>query len=269
MEVKALHLPDGTRRLFGRKRPVSFAPRLELKNYLKPEIPAPPPVCGYMRAAKPEVHRMYLNDQIGCCVESAVAHAIGVFGAQNQARWFFSDEEIVKMYSDMGGFVPDDPSTDQGTNISDALRVWQTSGVSGPGGIHKIVGSVSVDITNHQEYKTAIWLFENLILGLELPDAWTNPFPSENGFVWHSAGHPDPEQGHCILATNYDEDHIYISTWGMNGVMTNAAFQKYCAPFHGGEVFAVLSEDIINRAEQRAPNGINFHTLIADIHALG
>lgn len=266
--LKQIELPDGSRRLFGRKRPIATAPRLKLKNYLLKTMPAPPARYGYMGAAKPQIHQIYLNNALGDCVEAAIGHAIGVFGAQNGAKWFFSDEQITAMYSAMGGYIPGDPATDQGTDIGTALSVWQKPGVSGPGGTHIIQGSVSVDVSNPEEYRTAIWLFENLILGLELPDAWVNPFPSENGFVWDVAGAPDPDNGHCILAVNYDQANVYIATWGMNGVMTDAALQEYCSPQNGGELYAVLSKDVINRAQQRAPNGFAFSQLLADLNSL-
>ena len=268
MTLKQIALPDNTRRCFGRRRPLSAAPRLKLKNYLLRSMPSPPSAYGYMRQARAEVQQMYLNDQLGDCVEAAIAHAIGVFGAQNGARWIFSDAEITAMYSAMGGYVPGNPSTDQGTDIGTALSVWQKTGVAGPGGNHVISGSLSVDAADPVEYRTAIWLFENLILGLELPDAWISPFPSASGFVWDVAGAPDPSNGHCILATNYNPANVYIATWGINGVMTDAALQEYCSASNGGELYTVLSRDIINRARERAPNGFAWSQLLADFNAL-
>ena len=150
-------------------RPIAVAPRLKLKNYMLKTMPVPPEACGYTKLAQPETHQMYGNDIYGDCVEAAVAHLIGIFGAQNQARWIFSPEQIIEIYSAMGGYVPGDPSTDNGTDIGTALSIWQKPGVPGPGGTHLIQGSLAVDATNPEEYRTALWLFENLILGAGTP----------------------------------------------------------------------------------------------------
>ncbi len=44
--------------------------------------------------------------------------------------------------------------------------------------IHKIAGWMAVNAADPHEYRTALWLFENLYFGIELPDAWINPMPS-------------------------------------------------------------------------------------------
>lgn len=266
--VKQIALSDGTRRFFGRRRPLVRHPRLKLSNYLLRSMPAPPAQYGYARQAQAELHQMYLNDQLGDCVEASIAHAVGMFGAQNGARWIYTPDEITALYSAWGGYVPGDPATDRGTDIQTALAGWQQSGAPGPGGAHKIVGSLAIDASDLTECRLAIWLFENLILGLELPDRWVNPFPSASGFTWDVAGAPDPSNGHCVLATNYNQTGLLIATWAMNGIMTDAAFQEYCSASNGGEVYTVLSEDTINRAIEKAPNGFAWPQLMADFNSL-
>jgi hypothetical protein len=153
--------------------------------------------------------------------------------------------------------------------MATALNLWQQG--CGPSiGSHTIRGSLSVDATNTEECRTAIWLFENLMLGLELPDAWISPFPSNNGFTWDVAGPGNPSSGHCIGAYNYSSKagNVGIVTWGMTGFMSDAALAEYCAPANGGELYTVLSADTINKAQQKAPNGFNFAQLTADLGSL-
>ena len=282
MSVKQIPLADGTRRFFGRKRSLVEHPRLKMNNYMLSALPTPPSQYGYAREAQIELHQMYLNDQLGDCVEACIAHAVGVFGAQNGAQWIFTPAQITALYSAWGGYVPGNPSTDNGTDIQTALAGWQKHGAPGPDvsaffkpvigapkyKAHQIIGSLKLDAANMQEVRTAIWLFENAILGLELPDAWINPFPNASGFVWDVAGAPDPNNGYCVLVTNYNPSGLLIATWALNGVMTDAAFQEYCGTANGGEVYAVLSEDIIDRAQQKAPNGIAWSSLVADLKSL-
>ncbi len=117
--------------------------------------------------------------------------------------------------------------------------------------------------------RQAIFLFENLIIGMELPDQWIRPFPHMSGFQWDEAGPPDPENGHCIAGFATDNHGIRVSSWAMTGILTYAALSKYGSPKHNGEVYTVLSEELISKAQQRAPNGLNFSQLIADFKSLG
>ena len=268
MAVKHIVLPDGTHRLFGRKKPTGPTTRPRLKDYLMADMPTPPTAAGYSAKARPQLHEIYGNDSLGDCVEACIAHAVGVFGANAQEWWTFSTEQIVQMYSSMGGYVPGDPSTDNGTDISTALDIWKSPGVVGPGGTHQIAGSLAVNAADPIECRMAIWLFENLVLGLDLPDAWINPFPSYSGFIWDVAGAPDPNNGHCVVANAYDTANICIATWAMNGAITNAAMEEYLVPSNGGELYTVLSRDVIDRATERCPAGFNFGQLQADFAAL-
>ena len=268
MAVKRIILPDGTHRLFGRRTPTKPTARLRLRNYLIEGASTPPAACGYTYKARPQVHQMYGNDALGDCVEAAVGHTIGVFGANAGAWWTFTTDQIIEMYSQMGGYIPGNETTDNGTDIAVALSIWERVGVTGPGGNHKIAGALSVNAADPEECRQAIWLFENLILGLDLPDAWINPFPSDSGFVWDFAGPADPNNGHCVVAAAYDPASVYIATWGLIGGMTNAALAEYCVPSSGGELYVVLSKDILYRATQRSPGGLNWAQLLSDFAAL-
>lgn len=260
---------DGTRRYFGRKKPLVVTPRLSLKNYMLKSIPAPPATCAYMAKAREAIHRMYMNDTLGCCVEAEIGHSIGVFTFNANDGYIFNNNQIINMYSAMAGYVRGEPSTDQGTDIGTALSVWQQSGA--PPGAHRIAGSLAIDASNPEEYRTAIWLFGNLMLGLDLPDAWVAPFPSGNGFTWDVAGAPDPSNGHCIGAYGYESaaGNVSIATWGMNGFMTDAALAEYCSVSNGGELYSVISKDSLKAAQQLAPNGFDWTQLVADFEALG
>ena len=128
---------------------------------------------------------------------------------------------------------------------------------------------MTVDPTNLEECRTALWLFENVYFGLELPDAWINPAPSASGFVWDVAGPSDPQNGHCVVGVGYTATGITIDTWGMTGLMTNAAVAKYATQASGGELYTVVSLDAVNKANQKAPNGFDWSQLIADFDSMG
>ena len=69
------------------------------------------------------------------------------------------------------------------------------------------------------------------------------------------------------IKAEYNDQGAIIDTWGLIGTMTWAAVAKYASP-PNGELYVVLSEDWIDRASGRAPNGFDFATLQADLAGL-
>jgi hypothetical protein len=252
----------------GRKRPLAIGPRLSLKNYLMKSLPAPPASINYSAPAAKALANIYMNNSLGCCVISGMAHVTGVLMGNAGTPLMFTNQQIISLYSEIGQYVPGDPSTDNGCDEQTALNYWMRTGAPIGSG-HKIAGYLAVNANNPQECRTALFLFENLYFGLELPDAWTNPMPQASGFTWDVAGPPDPSQGHCIIGCAYGPKGITIDTWGMLGHLTNAAMAKYCTPANGGDTYTVISRDTINKATQKAPNGFDWTQLVADFDAIG
>jgi hypothetical protein len=264
------HPVSGDTFRLGRKRPVARCPRFALRNYLTRSMPAPPVTCDYSKAAQPALSKIYENDNLGDCVIAGMAHVVGVLtGNAGGNATIYSNDQIIKLYSAIGGYVPGDPATDQGCDEQTALNYWENNGAPASTGTHKIAGWMTVDATNPEEFRTALWLFENLYFGLELPDAWINPMPSAAGFVWDAAGPAVPENGHCVAGVGYTAQGITIDTWGMTGLMTNAAIAKYATQAAGGELYTVVSMDAISRADARAPAGFDWSQLIADFDSMG
>jgi hypothetical protein len=93
--------------------------------------------------------------------------------------------------------------------------------------------------------------------------------PSASGFVWNSAGASDPNNGHCVAGVAYTAQGVIIDTWGMTGLITDAAIAKYAMPAANGALYTVVSQDTINRAAEKAPNGFDWSQLIADFDSMG
>jgi hypothetical protein len=274
--VKTVRHPvSGQTFKLGRKRPVARCPRFALKNYLTRSMPAPPAACDYTKPAAAALSKIYDNDTLGDCVIAGMAHVVGVLtGNAGPKPFLYSNAQIVGLYSAIGGYVPGKPSTDQGCDEQTALNYWENNGAlppkaTSPTGAHKIAGWMTVDSTNVEEFQTALWLFENLYFGIELPDAWITPMPSASGFVWDAAGPSNPNNGHCVVGVGYTSAGVTIDTWGMTGLMTNAAVAKYPNQASGGELYTVVSMDAIGKANQKAPSGFDWSQLIADFDSMG
>jgi hypothetical protein len=267
MALKRVPHPTLGTFVFGRRRPVARCPRLSLKNYLTPSVlPTPPALVDYSTDALPALTQLYLNDQLGDCVIAGIGHLEGVFtgNASGGRPVVFASAQIIQAYSAIGGYVPGNPATDQGCDEQTALNYWQQKGFPG-GNQHRIAEWIAVNGADESECKIATWLFENLLYGVELPDAWINPFPSANGFTWPVVGAPDPNNGHCVVSFGYDGIGSQIDTWGLRGTVTWQAIAAYTANSDGGELYTVLSPETIVRAKQRAPSGVDWAQLEADM----
>lgn len=270
MPIKTITRPDGHAIRFGRKRPVVRYPRLRLRNYLI-GVPTPPASIDYSAEAASALALIYENDTLGDCVIACCEHVEGVLtgNADGGSPLVYNDAQTTAFYSGACGYVDGDPSTDQGCDIQTTLSYWENNGAPA-GSAHKIVGWLAVDPTNQTEIQTALYLFENLVFGLELPDAWINPDPpSASGFVWDVVGPPDPNNGHCVAGVGYNAQGVTIATWGMTGIMTWAAIADYCSAANNGELYVVINQDQLNSASQLAPNGLDWSQLVADFNAMG
>lgn len=249
------------------RRPL-IAPKMCMKfgGYQLKSFPTPAASWDYTPAAASALSNIYLNDQYGDCVIAWMAHAIGVFtGNALGTAAMFTDDQIIAMYTAIGGYNPADPSTDQGCDENTAINYWMNPGFLG----HKIQGVVSVDPTDQQQVQDCGWLFENLMFGVGLPQAWIDPMPSASGFHWSVAGDSIPDNGHCFGSAKGDANGLGVSSWGMEGTIDYSAVAKYAANSAGGQLFSVITQEILNRATQRAPAGFDWTALVADFTGLG
>lgn len=265
--LRTIHSPFHGRTVkMGRKRPVAIGPHLRLRNYLRASLPAAPASTDYAKAATVVLADIYGNDELGDCVIAGGYHVTGVETGNAGDLFHATSAQIIKDYSAIGGYVPGDANTDQGCDEPTALNYWTQHGFANG---TKLEGWLGVDATNKQELMQALYLFENLYFGLELPDAYVNPFPSGPGFTWGVVGDPVPENGHCIVGVDYTTAGVVIDSWGMTGTFTWDAVAKYCVDKSGGAAYVLLSPDQLAKGQAKAPNGVAWTDLISDFDTLG
>jgi len=273
MPIKEIFAPSlGHNVKFGRQIPKTFLTHPMMAAFEiekeKIELPIPPNTIDWTPAAISCLQQLFLNDQLGDCVIAAIMHALGIWTGNTGNLVTASNGQVLAAYEAIGGYVPGNPNTDNGCNIQTMLAYYMNNPL--PDG-SKLLGYVGVDPTNQIQVMRAIDLFENIILGLALPDAWVNPFPSGTGFVWDVAGDPDPNNGHCIVGgggglpnfkiVGYTADGVVIVTWGMLGILTWNALAKYAVNSASGECYSALNEDILSK-KGNCPNGYNWLALV-------
>jgi hypothetical protein len=245
----------------GRKVPQNPRPALRLKSFL-PATPPTPPVAWDGRP--PGVRwPMYGNDRYGDCVFASLGHQIGLWTlAESGKETLFTDSEVLQWYSDVTGFNPRRPWTDQGAVIQDALDAWVTKGFSK----HMLAGYLQVGSESIDRCKIAADEFGGLKLGVALPAAWQGRTgPAQTWDVGPNAGGvwaPGSWGGHDVPVVAYDEHGVTVITWGREQPMTWAALQRYC-----DEVWAPVSWEWC--VDDTTPSGIRKQQLIDTFSALG
>ncbi len=270
MSLKTVHLPHLNRTVkMGRLRPVppAKAPRL-FESFLGAiALPAPPVAVDYSPKGQPALALIFGNETLGDCVIAMIMHLLAVLTGNAGKLYTATMAQVIAYYSAIGGYVPGDPSTDQGCDEVTAMNYLKTTGF--PDGT-KLAGWVAIDATNQTLMKQAIDLFEGgIFFAVELPAAWLNNAPSANGFTWDLAGPPDPSNGHAFLAVGYNAQGVLIDTWGLIGTMTWAAVASYAVQSAGGAAYVVLATDQLGLGQTKAPNNIDWPTLIAYFDAIG
>ena len=102
---------------------------------------------------------------------------------------------------------------------------------------------------------------------MELPAKWIEPFPADPGFTWDVAGPAVPDNGHCFVGVGYDDEGVVVDSWGMLGHITWAAIAAYATTSGSGELYAVLTPQVVAKATAKAPNGFDWAALQFDFAA--
>lgn len=249
--------------LYGRTppHPRETHPRVALDPYLA-GLPVPPSTVDV--ASKVPSWPMYLNDTLGDCTCAAVGHILQAWTAYASTEVEVSNNTVEKLYEVVGGYVPGDPSTDQGANMQDVLQYWQQTGLPGSG--HKI--SAFAEIQNYTDVwtlKQALYLFGTVYLGINCPDSAMSQFDS--GQPWSYVPGSQIDGGHAIclqkvLPVGSREGVFEIVTWGALQPTTIGFLEHYVE-----EAWVAMTPDWI-AANGDSPEGFSYAQLQADFNSL-
>lgn len=244
------------------KLPPRHDPRtLRLASYLAssdgtPRYQAPPPARDW--ADHSHAFDVLGNDKVGNCAFAAQAHLVQCFAAANGRSAIIGRAAVMSAYSRVTGYDPEDPATDRGTVLLDALGDWRKHGIDG----HKIAAYVRVE-PNRREIEAAINLCGGIYIGAALPLA------AKSQTVWDVApagGYdrtftPGTWGGHALCVVGYSRTGLVGITWGRIKLITWEWVFSYC-----DEMYATISNDWI-AADDPAPNGFELERLRADLAA--
>lgn len=195
---------------------------------------------------------MLLNDQLGDCVIAANGHIIEqqTFYGQG-AEVTVTDAMALSGYETVGGYVPNDPSTDNGCVIADGLSWLRKTGMAG----HKIAAYGEVSVSSMAKVQTAVAEFGAVDIGINLPNSAMDQF--NNGKPWDAIRNDGGiDGGHCVVVVGYDASYLYVFTWGTVQKMTPAFWNKYVE-----EAWPVVSADWVSAVKNVDPEGVDLGTL--------
>ena len=225
-------------------------PRLNLDNHLK-------------GIAKTAVHwdtrvpangwPMDGNDQYGDCVWAAIGHGEQLWSNNATVP---TVQQLLAGYSAVTGFNPNDPNTDQGTVIADALAYWRKTGVAN----RKVELYASINPQNANVLQQAVEFFGGLNVGIDFPASAMTQF--NNNQPWTVVQGSPIEGGHCVLIVGYDANYLYVVTWGKVQKMAWSFWNKY-----GSEAWAIISRDWLD-STGKTPEGLDLYGLGQDFTSL-
>lgn len=233
-------------------------PRLLLTPHLDGVVPPNPAVVDWL--SRVTEWPMYGNDRVGDCVLAMIGHLIQLYTTYGQGSTVtVSEQDIIHAYSAITGYVPGDPTTDNGTVIQDALAYWLHTGIAG----HKILAYAQVDHTNATEVDAAINLFGAVALGASIPNSAMAQFGA--GQPWTVVS-PDGgiDGGHAIPAGYYSTAgrETKVVTWARIQDVADAWWARYVT-----EAWIVVAPEWLD-ASGHSPEGIDLHSLGEDFAQL-
>jgi hypothetical protein len=173
--------------------------------------------------------KMLGNDVYGNCVWAGAAHEHMLLNKViNHVDVAFDDGAVLSDYAAGAGFDPNDPSTDNGTNVHDALSYRRNTGiVDAAGQRHKIGAYVALSPKDWQHLEQAAYIFGVVGVGFELPNSAQPQFDAHE--PWHRVAGAKHDGGHYVpvVGSVHSSDQATAITWGRRQVFTKDFYEHY------------------------------------------
>lgn len=165
----------------------------------------------------------------GDCVYAGLGH--GIFeSTKNAGRPIpkISGLTTLRHYSAGTGYNLQTGAGDNGTDVQSALQWMQTTGFADNAGVaHKIGTFVSLEPGNLAQLWEALWLFEEVGIGIQFPFSAMDQFNA--GQTWSVVPGAQIDGGHYIPLVGHPTTNIWTCvTWAQRQTMTPQFLTTYC-----------------------------------------
>lgn len=248
--------------------PEETHPRVGLESHMDLTVlpPAPETIDW---CSKVITWPMYLNDQLSDCTCAAVGHQVEAWSAYGNVLLTMSQQAILGLYEAMG-YVPGNPSTDNGCVVQDVLQFMVDTGIPGesiPGesASDQQKYSMFAQIKNLKNMETvyqALYLFGSVYIGIDVAQSAMDQF--KNNEPWSYAGDDNILGGHAIcIQAKLSTGDLNVITWGAVQTMEQSFWDNYVK-----EAWVVIDPDWISATSGEAPEGLDLISLESDFRSL-
>jgi hypothetical protein len=201
------------------------------------------------------------NDVAGNCFFAGSCHEIMLWNAEAGVTVPFDDKTALANYSEVTGYDPTQPNSDNGTDVASALALRRRVGFfDATGKRHKIAAYVALEPGNIEQLRYAAYYFDGVGIGVQFPEQWMESF-SQGSRRWDHVASPNYNGGHYISTVAWRDGNPVVISWGQKIQLTPAAFQQ-----NADEVYAYLTiEKLVNGIDLE---GLNLAKLEDDLKGL-
>ena len=207
--------------------------------------------------------QMFGNDTIGDCVCAGAGNETLLTCRAGGHKAALTEADVIRMYSDITGYSPSDPNSDQGTDMVAAAKYRQKHGlVDSAGVVHRIGAYLAITPGDLTEHLVAMYLFGAVGLGIQVTRRTMEQF--DKGLYWSMTGQKGSpsEGGHYIPAVARRGTHTAIVTWAKLQSVTDAFFRTF-----NDESLAYVMPEMLD-ATGHTPEGFDLPALNAALAAL-
>jgi hypothetical protein len=193
-------------------------------------------------------------DGAGDCVFALITNFLRMaWAVAGKGLFPATGKTAIGNYSEVTGYILNDPSTDNGTNMRTAMNWWRKTGYKDATGTrHKIGGYASIKIGTFNHLLWALYLVdEGVPLGIQFPSTAMQQFAE--GKPWTVVPGASIEGGHAILLDNTLE----VESWARDQQTVEAFLKKYVDEAY----FPVDEEGLVNG---KTLEGFDSQQLLAD-----
>lgn len=245
------------------RNPSPVQASLKLADYvdLSVALPKVPTKVGHPNLIPTDLG-MLGNDSAGDCVWAGAGHETMAWNAFADKTVNITTENSLSDYTAVTGYSPNDPNSDQGTDMVTAAKYRQKTGVVDAAGKRHTIGAyISLRPGDLAQLRLGIHLFGAVGVGVLFPDFWMDEFNAGQPWIYKSV--PKPQEGHYVSAFASDGPHgwIEVATWGKLQRMSAHAYQEF-----NDESLAYVSLEMLKNG--KSIEGFNAAQLYADLKAV-
>jgi len=227
MPLDSHELPGGRVVKLGRPEPSPENPKdLHLHRFLLSlaVLPKPPEVIDNTVYVK-QPWSMYLNDRYGCCVFASSSHRRVTQAAMTGQQIAIGDDEVLRAYSAVTGFDPNNSNTDNGAVMVDAAN-WERHNDLGGDQVFAFA-RVRIDPQDREMLDLATYYFGGVWFGINLPISARRQVGDVWDVVDRSDGQPGTWGGHAVWSPKSSPEEREVVTWAKMQRCTHSFISLY------------------------------------------